>query len=366
MIYGNYLDSIHAKNWKIYQVHIKYPDQVQLAIIYSNIQYIYLLPFLTIYGRLPQPQLWTFRLAHPCPAQPKLDPPHQQARCKDSRQKLSENCVLVGMWARICNCNHASFIPGPFVTQQHVEVSLAQITFSFKNASLLRSWLFKGSNKMHLEWLMMVTSQQYQIHPSPTELLPPKPQPGKHSKPCGQNNWQNEGQGKFQVGGLAQGCCKWCGVQGLFRRPSVYKFSSTPRPCASRGQTMIWSNTQILQEMPVNHTKLTSPPGQSAVGTAPGTLPLLPAALAQQCECNGVYNNMYLGLKEPVATRHTLNPNEKWSFTWPSSYESFKTTLKQKNTCLVYNGKAFDRSESQSSRPAGKLVINKLLARTIS
>lgn len=39
------------------------------------------------------------------------------------------------------------------------------------------------------------------------------------------------------------------------------------------------SNTQILHELPVNHTNLASPPGQSAVGTAPGILPLLPAAL---------------------------------------------------------------------------------------
>ena len=114
----------------------------------------------------------------PCPTQTKLDPPHQQARCKDSRQKLSENCVLVGTWARICNCTHASFIPGSLVTQQHVGVN-GQDHLWLQNVSHLTSSLFKETNKIHLEWLMMVASPQYQIRPSPTELLYTTPNPNQ-------------------------------------------------------------------------------------------------------------------------------------------------------------------------------------------
>lgn len=90
-------------------------------------------------------------------------------------------------------------LPNPSLTHRTSKPGAKTLGRSFRKIVSL------GDKDMQLHLCFI---QQYQMHPSPTELLPPKPQPGKHSKPCGQNNWQNEGQGKFQVGGLAQGFCE--------------------------------------------------------------------------------------------------------------------------------------------------------------
>jgi len=78
---------------------------------------------------------------------------------------------------------------------------------------------------------------------------------------------------------------------------------------------------------------------------------------------------MYLGPKETVATRHTLNPSEKWSFTSLSFYQyhqSLKTSFQTKEHVPRVQWQSFRKVRIAVLQTCSKLVINELLARTRS
>ena len=240
------------------------------------------------------------------------------------------------MWTRICNCTHASFIPSELATQQHVEVSLAQSYISLASKRIPpRTLAFQRHQQNTLGmaddgYISTVPNASFTNRASPAQT-PTRQNIQSHvAKTIG----KTKARANFKSVDWHKGFASDAALTDFFNFHQSGSYVRHFRLVFLDGT--LWSNTQILLELPVNHTNLASPPGQSAVGTAPGILPLLPAALTH-------------------STRHTFNPIEKWCFTSPSSHlpnNPSRPPSKQKNMCLVYNGKAFDRSESQSSRPA--------------